>query len=81
MPHHNIENYIQLKDAIETPIKKGQVVEYVKVDKRDREDSLKGKSFLKTIDVRTNARVRRPTMEITIHLHHHRWNTLGKPLI
>lgn len=57
-------NYnIQMKDAIEVPINKGQLIEYIKDNKRGREDSPKkkwspyrGKSLKKTIEVVARAK-------------------------
>lgn len=51
---HKTDNHIHLKDAIESLINRGRLAEYVKEGKRYREESPKGKSPSKTVDVRTS---------------------------
>ncbi|KAI5431534.1 hypothetical protein KIW84_035642 [Lathyrus oleraceus] len=56
--HDNINSEdlvgVRLKDAIETLIKMRQLAEYMKIEKRNREDSPKGKYSLKTSYVGTS---------------------------
>lgn len=49
---HNTNNCVELKDAIEGLIKKGRLAEYIRDNKRGREDSLEKKqSRKKTVEV------------------------------
>lgn len=51
---HNTDDYVQLKDAIEGLIKKVRIFECGKGRKRESDESSKGKSLSKTVDVRTS---------------------------
>lgn len=48
---HHTNDFIQLKDAFEALIKRGQLSEYVKGSKRDREESVKTKSPISILNI------------------------------
>lgn len=56
---HNTDDFVQPNDAIDGLVKRGRLYEYMKVGKREREDSSKGKSPSKSIEMGARVKIKR----------------------